>query len=73
MGSEIGAIIILRDKIVYLEVGAFLPREDGLMGEIGYEEDVLALLESERGGLSEDGEDYLNLPLLVHPQDVAVL
>lgn len=70
---EIGAVIVLCDQIVYLEVGAFLPGEDGLVCKIGYEEDILALLEGEGGRLSEDGEDNLHLPLLAHPQDIPVL
>ncbi len=56
-----------------LEVAAFLPGEDGLVGEVGDEEDVFTLFEGQRGGLPQDGEYNLGLPLFVHPQDVSVL
>lgn len=58
---------------MYLEVGAFLSGEDGLVREIGYEERILSLLEGKGRRLSQDGEYYLDLSLLVDPQDIAVL
>lgn len=57
---------------MYLKIGVFLPRKDGLMREVRNQKHVFPFLEGKGRRLPENGEHDLHLSLFVEPQNIAI-
>ena len=64
-------VVVLADEVIDLQT-AFFPRKNRLVGKVRYQESALAVFVGEGRGLSQNGEDYLALPILGHFEDISV-